>query len=111
MDVINIKSNLYNYSVEFIDGFHNKINDFREKCVYVIDRNVFNLYKKGFQNIDKNMIYDSDPKQQKVLDYDYKLNPGQIQSNQEPWLAETKHRRGKGVCVCRYAVIGLYGDR
>ena len=57
MDVINIKSNLYNYSVEFIDGFHNKINDFREKCVYVIDRNVFNLYKKGFQNIDKNMIY------------------------------------------------------
>ena len=57
MDIINIKSSLYDYSVEFVDDFSEKIKDFGKECVYVIDQNVFNLYKPKFASLDKTKIF------------------------------------------------------
>ena len=57
MDIIDIHSNLYDYSVEFVDDFTEKLEEFTDMTVYVIDANVYNLYKKGFDSLDKRNIY------------------------------------------------------
>ena len=55
MDVIEIKSSLYNYSVEFVDDFSEKLKTFNERTFYVIDKNVYELYKEKF--IDCKQIF------------------------------------------------------
>lgn len=57
MDKIAIKSSLYDYEVEFVENFEEKLNTFGETTVYVIDKNVYNLYRKGFDSIDSEKIF------------------------------------------------------
>ena len=57
MDIINIHSHLYDYSVEFVKDFADILNNFSESTVYVIDTNVYNLYFGKFKSLDKNKIF------------------------------------------------------
>lgn len=57
MERIDIKSSLYDYSVEFTNNFSEKISEFEDKLTFVIDRNVYNLYKEKFSAIDETDIF------------------------------------------------------
>ncbi|MBR1572315.1 MAG: 3-dehydroquinate synthase [Lachnospiraceae bacterium] len=57
MDTINISSRLYDYSVDFVESFDKKLEEFDEATVYVIDSNVYDLYKEKFKNLDMKKIY------------------------------------------------------
>lgn len=52
MDIINIHSNLYDYTVEFVDDFSRKLSEFGDTTAYVIDKNVYELYKENFTGLD-----------------------------------------------------------
>lgn len=56
MDVIEIKSRLFDYTVEFVDHFEQVLPDFAP-AAYVIDKNVYDLYKQGFAGIDADKIF------------------------------------------------------
>ena len=57
MDTINIKSSLYDYTVDFTDDFSEQLRSFSETTAYVIDQNVYNLYKDRFAAIDMKKVY------------------------------------------------------
>ena len=57
MDTINIKSSLYDYTVDFTDDFSKELKSFEETTAYVIDENVYNLYKDRFASIDLKKVY------------------------------------------------------
>lgn len=57
MERIDIKSSLYDYCVEFTNDFANKISEFEDKLTFVIDRNVYNLYRDKFLSIDEKDIF------------------------------------------------------
>lgn len=57
MDIINIHSSLYDYSVEFVEDFSTKLNQFADTTAYVIDSNVYNQYEAKFQAIPKERIF------------------------------------------------------
>ena len=57
MDTINIKSSLYDYTVDFTDDFSENLKSFSETTAYVIDENVYNLYKDRFAAIDMKKVY------------------------------------------------------
>lgn len=61
MDKINIKSSLYNYEVEFITSVAEKIKEFGEQCTFVIDKNIYELYKKEFADIKSDNIFFINP--------------------------------------------------
>ncbi len=65
MNKIEINSKLYNYSVEFIDDFKKALSQFDKNVVYVIDKNVYNLYKDKFADIDSENIYLMEPVENK----------------------------------------------
>lgn len=67
MNQIDIKSSLYNYNVFFIDNVKQEIDRLNkeEKVTYVIDRNVYNLYKDYFHEIDIDNIYFIDAEEHK----------------------------------------------
>lgn len=57
MDKINIKSSLYDYSVEFTDDFSENLKTFGEATAYVIDKNVYEIYKEKFSALDTKKIF------------------------------------------------------
>lgn len=57
LEKIEIKSSLYGYEVEFVDDFTDKLKEFGEFCTYVIDKNVYELYRDSFRYIDVNNIF------------------------------------------------------
>lgn len=57
MDIINIKSRLFDYSVEFVDDFSGTLKGFTDPTVLVIDSNVLRLYKDGFKGVDESRIF------------------------------------------------------
>lgn len=57
MDTIKIKSSLYDYTVDFTDDFSENLKGFSETTAYVIDQNVYNLYKDRFAAIDMKKVY------------------------------------------------------
>lgn len=57
MDRIDIKSNLYDYSVEFTSDFSEELRSFADTTAYVIDQTVFNLYKERFAKLDMGKVY------------------------------------------------------
>ncbi|MBE6105115.1 hypothetical protein [Anaerovibrio lipolyticus] len=57
MDIINIHSSLYDYTVEFVDDFSQKLAEFSETTAYVIDKNVYELYKDSFVQLPEERIY------------------------------------------------------
>ncbi len=59
--MINIKSSLYDYTVEFIDCFKKKTEEFTDTTAYIIDKNVYNLYINDFSGIDKSKLYLMNP--------------------------------------------------
>ena len=52
MDTINIKSSLYDYTVDFVDDFSGKLKEFAENTAYVIDKNVYDSYKDKFAGVN-----------------------------------------------------------
>lgn len=58
MKKIDISSSLYDYSVEFVAGFESKLKEFEAvPSTFVIDQNVYDLYKDRFTGIDKANIF------------------------------------------------------
>lgn len=57
MEKITIKSSLYDYDVELVDDFSETLQQFGECCTYVIDNNVYNLYRDKFQFIDSENVF------------------------------------------------------
>ncbi len=57
MDTINIKSSLYDYSVDFVSDFEEKLKEFEDTTAYVIDNNVYNIYKEKFASINLSNVY------------------------------------------------------
>ncbi len=57
MDTLHIKSKLYEYSVEFVDSFAKRLESFQDSTAYVIDKQVYTLYKKEFAAINLQYTY------------------------------------------------------
>ncbi len=57
LETIDIKSRLYDYSVSFVDDFEETLASFEGDCVYVIDKNVYNLYHDKFVALPKERIF------------------------------------------------------
>ena len=57
MDTIKIKSSLYDYIVDFTDDFSENLKMFADTTAYVIDNNVYNLYKDRFTTLGMSKIY------------------------------------------------------
>ncbi len=57
MNNIPIKSSLYDYEVDFVDDFEVVIKGFADTTAYVIDANVYNIYKAKFACLDSDKIY------------------------------------------------------
>ncbi len=54
---IKISSSLYDYEVDFTSDFEKTLEEIDAKLTYVIDRNVYELYKDRFAKIDKDLIF------------------------------------------------------
>lgn len=65
MNKIEITSKLYNYTVSFIEDFKETLNLFNKSVVYIIDKNVYDLYKDKFSEIDMQKVYLMDPVESK----------------------------------------------
>lgn len=65
MDVIKIHSNLYDYEIEFVKDFSVTLKSFDDKSAFVIDRKVYELYKKNFSDIDAKNIFFMDADEHK----------------------------------------------
>lgn len=69
---LKIKSNIRNYSVNFVSDFSEiLLKDSLEKSYYIIDQNVFNLYNEKFKGIiqqNRHLIVEA-TEQHKTLDY------------------------------------------
>lgn len=61
MDTIKISSNLYDYSVDFTKDFTEQLLSFEETTVFIIDKNVYHLYKEKFQMVSTDRIYLMEP--------------------------------------------------
>ena len=57
MDILNIKSKLYDYSVEFIDDVLPNIQAAGSDTTFVIDHNVYRLYQDKFKDIDVSKLF------------------------------------------------------
>lgn len=57
IDTIQINSGLHDYKVCFTEDFVENLSAVTDTAVYVIDKNVYRLYKEKFQVIDKQKIY------------------------------------------------------
>ena len=57
MDIINIKSRLYDYSVEFVNDVQPIIDLAEDSTVFVISSNVYKLYTGKFKNIPSEKIF------------------------------------------------------
>ncbi|MFI3177258.1 MAG: 3-dehydroquinate synthase family protein [Eubacteriales bacterium] len=64
MNEIKIQSRLYDYSVEFIQGFAQGMSGLGAKVAYVIDRNVYELHHHRFATLQQEHIYYITPKEQ-----------------------------------------------
>lgn len=64
-NVIQIKSKLYDYEVEFVSDFQQALQSIQGNLIYVIDNNVYNLYKDKFASITKDLIYFVDAVEEK----------------------------------------------
>lgn len=69
METIQIKSRLYDYTVDFTDDFANELKKFEDTTAYVIDRNVYNLYEEKFMHLDQANIYFVDAIESKKYGY------------------------------------------
>lgn len=79
--VINISSRLYDYTVQFISDFANRLKKFQGNVTYVIDKNVYQIYKTRLADIDVAKIYFMEPLENKknmetvldIIDFWHKL--------------------------------------
>ena len=55
--IIDVKSRLYNYQVEFVKDFSECLKCFSHNCVYVIDRNVFEKYREKFMGVSIEHVF------------------------------------------------------
>lgn len=89
---IQIHSNLYDYSVEFIESFASTLQLFQEHTVYVIDRKVYELYKDSMKGVSLDNIYFVDALEE------YK-NMDTIMEIVEFWKERKVHKNWKVVCI------------
>ena len=89
---INIKSKLYDYSVTFIEDFSETLKSFPETTVYVIDKNVYQLYQKDLSDLDSNKIYLMDP-------VESKKNMESVMEIIGFWKSLSVKKNWKAVCI------------
>lgn len=65
METINISSSLYDYTVDFVDSFQDQLKALTGNITYVIDKNVYDLYRDRFSGLDESVIYFMDPVESK----------------------------------------------
>ncbi len=58
---IQIASRMYDYEVIFVDSTISALSSITEECVYVIDKNVYELYINLFKNIPRSRIFLNNP--------------------------------------------------
>lgn len=63
--MISIASKLYDYTVTFVDGIAQTLASFDENTVYVIDKNVYTLYRKEFTALPESYVYLMEPVESK----------------------------------------------
>lgn len=64
-DKIHIKSNLCDYSVEFVSDFMQMLDSLDGNFVYVIDKNVYKIYENKFSSIALERVFFMDALEQK----------------------------------------------
>jgi len=57
METIQISSKLYPYSVSFTDSFDKELEEYNDRAVYIIDRNIYQLYSAKLSKIPQERIY------------------------------------------------------
>ncbi len=57
METIHISSRLYDYTVDIIDNFREKLQSFGPAAAYVADKRVYDLYRDAFQSVEPEKIY------------------------------------------------------
>ncbi len=58
MDKISIKSSLYDYEVDFVSDVKGQLKELtEERCSFVIDKNVYDLYPSFFEDISRDNIF------------------------------------------------------
>ncbi len=65
MDAIKIKSNLYDYEVDFVEDFSVTLKSFDSKVLLIIDRKVHTLYAEKFIGVDSDKIFFMDADEHK----------------------------------------------
>ena len=60
-----IKSSLYDYSVEFCECFATQVKSFEGRLAFVIDKRVYELYKKEMDGIDGDKLFLMDADEEK----------------------------------------------
>jgi len=85
---IKIKSSLYDYEVEFVENIEHKLSQLAEQnqLTYVIDKNVYELYKQQFGNISEENLYLIDAVEEKknietIMDLVYRWKETGIRKN------------------------------
>lgn len=74
MEGIHITSSLYDYSVNFADDFSYNLGRFSDSTTFVIDRNVYNLYKQRFVEVNQKHVFLMDAAEEnKTMDTIMKL--------------------------------------
>ncbi len=86
MDTIKIKSSLYDYEVVFTENFGGELSSFSDNTVYVVDKNVYDLYEKEFECIQGKSIYFMDAVEEKknmdtVMEIIYFLKESGVKKN------------------------------
>ena len=86
LDSINIKSSLYDYSVSFVSDFEETLKDFSDHTFFVIDKNVYELYRDKFSSVPTDLIYFMDPVESKknmdsVMDIIYTYKKSGVKKN------------------------------
>ena len=89
---IDITSRLYDYSVEFIDNAAALLKTFGDTTVYVIDKNIYELYQNYFDHIDVEKIYLMDP-------VESKKNMETVMDIISSWKLTAVQKNWKVVCI------------
>lgn len=58
---ITIKSKIYDYTVMFVEDFAEVLRSFGDNVVYVIDKNVYQLYQQALADVDMQKTYLMEP--------------------------------------------------
>lgn len=89
---IPITSKLFDYSVDFVDDFTQILKTFEETTVYVIDKNVYALYRKEIAFLPQDRIYLMEPTEDRK-------NMETVMELIDFWKSLSMKKNWKAVCI------------